>query len=180
MSLPPIPRPERTEGTVLAALLAVLLALMLVTQVLLPADRPALPDVPPAALRAGPTAIASVSADPVLAGRTIFQPVRLGGPDGAGEPAGPLGGATPAGIIRVRGAARLVLQTPGGGSVTLRPGQSWGGWRLTAIGRDEVRFARGAETVTLGLGADAQTSYPGFAPPGYNPRSFRPNQADEQ
>lgn len=181
MSLVPIPRPERAEGTVLAALLAVLLALMLVTQVLLPAERPALPDVPPAALRAGPTTIAAVSADPVLARRAIFQPVQTGGSrNGGAGPSAPMGGAVPAGIVRVRGAPRLVLQTPGGGSVTLRPGQSWRGWRLTAIGRDEVRFARGTETITLGLGAATQTSYPGFTPPGYDPRAYRPNQADEQ
>jgi hypothetical protein len=181
MSLPPIPRPERAEGTVLAALLSVLLGLMLVAQLVLPAERPALPDVPPAGLRGKAEPIAAVSADPVLARRSIFQPVRLAGGEGAGgAPAGPLGGASPAGIVRVRGAARLILQTPDGGSVTLRPGQSWQGWRLTAIGRDEVRFARGTETVTLGLGADNRNSYPGYAPPGYDPRSFRPNQADEQ
>ncbi|MEO0057732.1 MAG: hypothetical protein RIT17_1205 [Pseudomonadota bacterium] len=180
MSLPPIPRPERAEGTVLAALLAVLLGLMLVTQVLLPAERPDAPDVPPAGLRSAPVTIAAVNADPALARRSIFQPVRIAGADNAGVPAGPLDGATPAGIIRVRGAARLVLQTPGGGSVTLRPGQSWRGWQLAAIGRDTVRFARGAETITLGLGADTQTSYPGSAPRGYDPRAYRPNQADEQ
>ena len=76
----------------------------------------------------------------------------------------------------MRGAARLVLQTPGGGSVTLRPGQSWQGWRLLAIGSDEVRFARGGETVTLALGAATDS----YSYPGYDPRGYQPNQADEQ
>lgn len=176
-----IPRPERAEGTVLAALLAVLLALMLVAQFVLPQDRPAAPDVPPAGLRGGPVAIAAVSADPVLARRSIFQPVRIGSGAAASAAQGPLDGATPAGIVRVRGAARLVLQTPDGSSVTLRPGQSWQGWRLIAIGSDEVRFARGSETVTLGLGAPSDPySYPGYSAPAYDPRAYRPNQADEQ
>jgi len=41
-----IPRPERAEGTVLAALLAALLAVMLCAQLVLPRERPALADVP--------------------------------------------------------------------------------------------------------------------------------------
>lgn len=190
MSPPPIPRPERAEGTVLAALLAVLLAMMLIAQFVLPHDRPALPDMPQGAVRAESARIAAVSAEPVLARRSIFQPTRLGGSaDGAGLPSGPLDGAFPAGIVRVRGAARLVLQTPDGKSVTLRPGQSWKGWRLTRIGSDDVRFRRGGETVTLDLGAADSFSYPGYAPPAYDPRDYvpqgydgryRPNQADEQ
>jgi hypothetical protein len=181
-SLPPIPRPERADGTVLAALLAALLALLVAAQFLLPPDRPAPPEVPPAALRLGPVAFSAISADPVLSRRSIFQPTRLAGSgaNGSAMPSGPLDGATPAGIVRVRGAARLVLQTPGGRSVTLRPGQSWQGWRLTRIGNDEVRFVRGTETVTLGLGATDSYSYPGYAPPAYDARDDWPNQADEQ
>jgi hypothetical protein len=181
-SLPPIPRPERADGTVLAALLAALLALLVAAQFLLPAERPAPPEVPPAALRTGPVAIAAVSADPSLARRSIFQPTRLArnDEDGAAVPTGPLDGATPAGIVRIRGAARLILQTPDGGSVTLRRGQSWRGWRLTAIGNDNVRFVRGTETVTLDLGASDSNSYPGLAPPAYDRRGDWPNQADEQ
>lgn len=186
MSLLPIPRPERAEGTVLAALLTVLLAVMLVVQFVLPQDRPASPVVPPVASQAGPAQIAAVSADPALARRSIFRPTRLsgGGAGEAGSSLGPLGGAYPAGIVRVRGTARLVLQTPGGNSVTLRPGQSWQGWRLTRIGRDEVRFRRGGETITLGLGASDSFSYPGYGSRDFDPRGYnsgyQPNQADEQ
>lgn len=187
MSLHPIPRPERAEGTVLAALLTVLLAVLLVVQFVLPQDRPAAPPVPPVAGRTGPAQIAAISADPVLARRSIFQATQLSGgtsSDAAAVPQGPLGGAYPAGIVRVRGAARLVLQTPSGSSVTLRPGQSWQGWRLTAIGRDDVRFQRGRERITLALGAGSNYSDPGFNqqsfdPSGYDGR-FGPNQADEQ
>lgn len=181
-----IPRPERADGTVLAALLAVLLAVMLAAQLVLPQDRPVLPDVPPAALRGGPAQIAAVSADPVLGRRSIFQPTQLAnaGADAGGAAIGPLDGAVPAGIVRVRGAARLVLQTPDGKSVTLRPGQSWRGWRLARIGSEDVRFTRGAETVTLGLGAANTYSDPGYNPSAYDPRGYaggyRPNQADEQ
>jgi len=179
-----IPRPERAEGTVLAALLAALLVVMLIAQGLLPPDRPVVADLPPVILRAGDVAAAPVTADSVLARRSIFQPTRLAGADGGAGPAAPLDGAIPAGVIRVRGAARLVLQTPEGNSITLRTGQSWRGWRLVRIGSDEVRFARGSETVTLGLGADNSYSYPGYAPPAYDPRgvagAYRPNQADEQ
>jgi hypothetical protein len=184
MLQPRIPRPERAEGTVLAALLVALLSVMLIVQFMLPQERPAVPGVPPAALRAGPAQIGAVSADPVLARRSIFQATRLAGASAAGAPVGPLDGAIPAGIVRVRGAARLVLQTPDGKSVTLRPGQSWQGWRLLSIGRDDVRFRRGGENVTLGLGANDSFSYPEYAPIPYDPRGldngYRPNQADEQ
>jgi hypothetical protein len=186
MLQPRIPRPERAEGTVLAALLVALLTLLVVVQFVLPQERPAVPEVPPAALRAGPAQIGAVSADPVLARRSIFQATRIAGGNtaGVGAPVGPLDGAIPAGIVRVRGAARLVLQTPDGKSVTLRPGQSWQGWRLISIGRDDVRFRRGGESVTLGLGANDSFSYPEYAPIPYDPRGpdngYRPNQADEQ
>lgn len=180
-----IPRPERAEGTVLAALLAVLLALMLAAQMILPQERPAAPDVPPAGLRAGSPQFAAISPDPVLAERSIFQPTRIAAVNGQGGAAGgPLDGAYPAGVVRVRGAARLVLQTPDGKSVSLRPGQSWQGWRLIGIGREDVRFRRGGETVTLALGAPESFSYPANDPLAYQPRvyqnDFVPNQADEQ
>ncbi len=184
MSLLPIPRPERAEGTVLAALLTALLAVLLAVQFVLPQNRPTSPAVPPVAARGDPARIAAVSADPGLARRSIFQPTVLAKPAGAEAPTGPLGGAFPAGIVRVRGAARLVLQTPAGTSITLRPGQSWQGWRLTSIGRDEVRFRRGGETITLGLGAVNSFSDPGFDSSNFGPRGFDggfgPNQADEQ
>ncbi len=96
----------------------------------------------------------------------------------------PLDGAYPAGVVRVRGAARLVLQTPDGKSVSLRPGQSWQGWRLISIGADDVRFRRGGENVTLAFGAPDSFSYPVAGPQAYDPGGFddlyRPNQADEQ
>lgn len=183
--LPPrIPRPERAENTVLAALLTVLLAVMLVAQMLLPLDRPETPGVPPAAgLRRITTDLPRVSPDAVLARRSIFTPVTLAGAasENAAPPA-PLDGAVPAGIVRIRGAVRLVLQTPEGKAVTLRTGQSWRGWRLTAIGRDDARFRRGGETVTLALGVtDSFSDYDSSA---YDPRNFgggfRANQADEQ
>lgn len=177
-----IPRPERAEGTVLAALLALLLALLLAAQAILPQERPTPPDVPPAGLRAGTAQFAAVSADPVLERRSIFQPTRIAGASGAAT--GPLDGAYPAGIVRVRGAARLILQTPDGKSVTLRPGEAWQGWRLVSIGRDDVRFRRGGENVTLGLGAPQTYSYPANDPLAYDPRVYGsdivPNQADEQ
>ena len=176
-----IPRPERAEGTVLAALLALLLALMLLAQLVLPVERPQPPAVPPAGLGAPPVGIAAVSADPALARRVIFRPTRIAAAQGTGTPVGPLDGASPAGVVRVRGAARLILQTPDGGTVTLRPGQSWQGWRLIAIGTDSVRFTRGGESVTLGFGVQSTGSYPGYTPPRfYDPGGYRPNQADEQ
>ncbi len=172
-----IPRPERAEGTVLAALLAALLALMLVAQFVLPTDRPDPPAVPPAGLGAAPVSPSAASADPVLSRRSIFRPTRLAASSAAGAAVGPLDGASPAGVVRVRGAARLILQTPDGNAVTLRPGQSWQGWRLIAIGTDSVRFARGGETVTLDIGAPAAA---GISYPSYDPRADRPYQADEQ
>ncbi len=177
-----IPRPERAEGTVLAALLALLLALMLAAQFVLPVERPAAPAVPPVAVRAPAVTASAATADPALARRSIFQPTRLAGSAETGAAAGPLDGASPVGVIKVRGAARLILQTPDGKTVTLRPGQSWQGWRLAAIGTDDVRFERGAERVTLAVGAAASSNYPGYAPPGSysDPRDTWANQADEQ
>jgi hypothetical protein len=179
-----IPRPERAEGTVLAALLALLLVLLLAVQAILPVERPAAPDVPPAGLRAGSAEFAVVNPDPVLARRSIFQPTRTTRASGQGGAAGGLDGAYPAGVVQVRGSARLILQTPDGNSVTLRPGQSWQGWRLVGIGRDDARFRRGGETVTLAFGAPDSFSYPGGALQGYDPGGYddlyRPNQAEEQ
>jgi hypothetical protein len=172
-----IPRPERAEGTVLAALLALLLALMVAAQFVLPADRPEPPAVPAAGLGTAPVALAAASADPALSRRSIFRPTRLAASSAPGAPAGPLDGASPAGVVKVRGAARLILQTPDGGTVTLRPGQSWQGWRLIAIGTDSVRFSRGGESVTLDIGAPVSSS---FSYPSYDPRADRPYQADEQ
>jgi hypothetical protein len=174
-----IPRPERAEGTVLAALLAVLLALMLMAQFVLPAERPDPPAVPPAGLGAAPVSLSAATADPALSRRSIFRPTRLAASSAPGAPIGPLDGASPVGVVKVRGAARLILQTPGGTAVTLRPGQSWQGWRLVAIGTDSVRFARGSESVTLDIGAAVSNSYSGTYP-SYDPRADRPYQADEQ
>lgn len=177
-----IPRPERAEGTVLAALLALLLALMLAVQIVLPVERPDAPAVPPIPAHVTPVALAAASADPAVSRRSIFRPTRLAASGPPGVPAGPLDGASPVGVIKVRGAARLILQTPDGKSVTLRPGQSWQGWRLVAIGSDDVRFERGGERVTLAVGAAAESSnYPGYLPPGaFDPRDTYANQADEQ
>ena len=176
-----IPRPERAEGTVLAALLALLLALMLAAQFVAPAERPEPPVVPPAGHGAAPVAIAAVSADPAIGQRALFRPTRLAAASAANAPTGPLDGASPVGVIKVRGAARLILQTPDGKTVTLRPGQSWQGWRLIAIGTDDVRFVRGGERVTLAVGAAGSNDYPGYLPPGaYDPRDKYANQADEQ
>lgn len=184
MSPPRIPRPERAENTVLAALLAVLLAVMLAAQVVLPLDRPEVPGVPPAAgLRRVTADVPRISPDAVLARRSIFTPVALVGASGDNAaPRAPLDGAVPAGTVRIRGAVRLVLQTPEGKAVTLRPGQSFRGWRLTAIGREEASFRRAGESVTLAFGA--ATSFFQDDPYAYDPRDFgggfRANQADEQ
>ncbi len=179
-----IPRPERAENTVLAALLSLLLAVMLVAQMLLPPSRPELPGVPPAAgLRRVTAEVPRVSPDAVLARRSIFTSVTLAGAaTNNGAAPAPLDGAVPAGTVRVRGAVRLVLQTPQGKAVTLRPGQSWRGWQLTAIGREEASFRRAGESVTLAFGL--ANDFSGYDLYPYGPRDdesgFRANQADEQ
>jgi len=150
---------------------------MVAAQFVLPAERPEPPAVPPARLGAAPVSLAVTRADPALSRRSIFRPTRLAASGAPGAAAGPLDGASPVGVVRVRGAARLILQTPDGSALTLRPGQAWQGWRLVAIGTDSVRFTRGSESVTLALGAPASSnSYPGF----YDPRADRPYQAGEQ
>lgn len=171
----------------LPALLAVLLVLLMAAQFLLPPDHPDGLDLPPAAATsavvrpAGETTI-----DPILTRRSIFQPTRQASSSivGANGQAAPLDGAVPAGTVRVRGAARLILQAADGRTVTLRPGQSYRGWRLIGFGSDSARFRRGGETITLGLGSASGSSYPTYGPPSFNSQGYdggySANQADER
>lgn len=175
----------------LPALLAVLLVVLLTFQFVLPPEAPSVPDLPPS--RGGKLAQLSDAADtgrdPILAERSIFTPVGITATPGEGAradaPPLPLDGAVPVGIVRVRGAARLLLQSPEGRSVTLRPGQSYRGWRLTGIGQDNAQFRRGGETIRLEVGAAAGFAFPpAYTPPNFSGEDdnapFRFNQADEQ
>lgn len=175
----------------LPALLVVLLAVLLAYQAVLPREVPVPLDLPPARVTRLADLPAPASARySILDQRSIFAPLAAAAGADAGEGAAnappplPLDGAVVAGIVRVRGAARLVLQSPEGRSITLRPGQSYRGWRLLGIASDSGRFRRGGETIRLEIGAEAGFDSSAYSPPNFGQESrggtYRPYQADEQ
>lgn len=152
----PIPRPRRTEQTVLPAALVVLLGVLLIVQLALP-SRTELPDVVVAKpFRLPPLHVAPLLADPQITARPIFTPSRReDGSAVAGDKNAPLEGARAVGAISVRGAARAFLQVADGKIVPLGLGGSYHGWRLVRISGGQLLFVRGPESISLPISASA-------------------------
>jgi hypothetical protein len=142
---------------VLAAVLALALAFqLLVTRA---PDVPASGIVPNVAVPA-PVVSGPVFIPTILQQRPMFTPGNLAraAPGGAGPAPLPLGGAVATGTVSISGHAVVVMQSPDGSIVRLRPGSRYKGWTLTAIAPTGAKFRRGTESMTLGYGAAAQAA----------------------
>ncbi len=144
----------------LPAALALVLLAALVLQLALPSQE----ELPPPAIagggvRATPPRISGGYAPDILTAAPIFAPNRTAtaSADGAGAPAGILGGARVAGSVSVGGRAYAVIQYPGGKIARLPVGGRLAGWRLAALSPEGARFARNAERVDLPFGALSPT-----------------------
>lgn len=128
------------------------LQLALTQPIELPAPAPA------PARRLAPLSLPTLRADRVIVDRALFSPSRRDDPSVAGgDPSNPdalplLGGARAAGVAGVRGALRVVMQSPSGAIRSLRLGQLYEGWRLIAVDSRRVIFQRAGQRVVLAIG----------------------------
>ena len=136
----PLPLPNRADGSVLPAILAVVLAALVAAQFMIGdvAEQPLVPGrtiVP----KIGEQGVTVSVADPVIIRNALFAPAR-----GAGISAGtgPLDGAVFAGVIKGRGFARAVLQEASGEAVSVPVNGSFHGWRLIALNNENATFVR--------------------------------------
>lgn len=165
-------RPDKANGALLPAGLALVLLAGAVLQLTLPqgAAVPPMLGVSRAPDRRLP-AIAEVTA-PDLAGRpSLFSPLRVIGAriaelDAASpgaalpKPVGPLGGTFVLGAARVGRAQVLLLREEGGRVLRLGPGGSHQGWQLLRIEADGARFRKNGKITRIAFGASAQAGDP--------------------
>lgn len=158
-------RPDRDNGAVLPAGLALLLLAGAALQLALPQSAA----VPPAlgASRAPDRRLPMVAqiAAPDLAGRpSLFSPLRLGGaqvgPPDAGspdavtaKPVGPLGGTFVLGAMQVGRAQALLLREESGRVLRMAPGGRYRGWHLLRIEADGAQFRKDGRITRIGFGA---------------------------
>jgi hypothetical protein len=136
----PLPLPNRADGSVLPAILAVVLAVLILAQFMIVdvAEQPAVAGRNIVAKTAEQRVSISV-ADPVILRNALFAPARgAGGSVGAG----PLDGAVFAGVVRGRGFARAVLQQASGDAVSVPVNGSYHGWKLVALNNENATFVR--------------------------------------
>lgn len=153
------------EAAPLPALLTLLLGLMLIVQLALPieAELPAIDAGRPRVTALGRIDMAPVGIYPAISARNIFGLRASAGPS-HGEAASVE--ITLLGTASARGAAVGVFGG-GEGTVTLRPGQRLGPWRIVAIGRGAAIVAGPEGRQTLRVGQSTSTT-PG-APAGAEP-----------
>ena len=147
--------PNRDNATLFPALLALLLVLMAALQWALPAEV-VLPDAAGRAVapQMAERSIMRTFPDDVILRRALFAPGR-GVTGKSAEDSGPLDGATPVGIVRGKGFARVILQQADGSAVTLSLGSAYHGWALTRISQDSAIYKRNGKTLMLPLGSRA-------------------------
>ena len=136
----PLPLPNRADRSILPAILVVVLGALVAAQFMFvePVDQPITPGrfVVPAV---GQQDVSQSSADPIILGRAIFAPGRGAGVSASTEP---LYGARFAGITKVRGFARAVLQAADGGAVSIPLGGRYRGWKLTRLNENYATFVK--------------------------------------
>ncbi len=142
----PLPLPNRADRSILPALLALILAALIVAQIMMPplteldivAGRTKVPAI-------NQQSVAITGADPVILNRPIFTPSRGASANGSGNSDAsnaPMAGAIFAGIVRVRGYSRAVMQRADGDAVSVSVGASFFGWRLISMNDDAATFMR--------------------------------------
>ncbi len=160
-------RPDRANGAVLPAGLALVLLAGAALQLGLPQGAA----VPPAlgVSRAPDRRLPMMAqiAVPDLSGRpSLFSPLRLGGAQAsqvnagnlgaaAPKPVGPLGGTFVLGAMQVGRAQALLLREENGHVLRLTPGGNYRGWHLLRIEADGARFRMGGRIMRIGFGAGA-------------------------
>lgn len=137
------------EAGPLPAALAGLLLVALLLQAALPieAELPPIEAGRPAPSRRGEVYRIPIPDRPAILARDMFAPSRDGGAASGGE-------VRLLGLARSGSASAAILSGPGG-AVTLRPGQSVGGFRLVGIGRDSVVLdgTGGRKVLRIGQGS---------------------------
>lgn len=160
-------RPDKANGALLPAALALALLAGAVLQLTLPQGAA----VPPGfgALRMPNRQLPAVGevAAPDLAGRpSLFSPLRVIGAqvaelDAASpgavapKPIGPLDGAFVLGAARIGRAQALLLREADGRVLRLMPGGSYRGWQLLRIEADGVRMRKDGKITRLAFGESA-------------------------
>lgn len=147
-ALPPLDKTAR-----LPLALSALLAAAIVMQVVV-VDDTELPPPGPVG-RADASGRAAVNPERATGGaailaRSMFAPA--GGPS-AGGGAGPLGGMTIAGSIRIGRSTFVMVQGRGDRTSSVPVGGRIGEWRLRAVRANEALLERGEEKVTVPFGA---------------------------
>lgn len=147
--------PRRADGTVLPSVLASLLAVTLAIQ-FVAADRA--PELPPM-LAVGANrvdldvpAFAAVSAAPILFARPLFAP-RQSLIAGSSSQTLPLGGASVAGTVAIRGRTFAVVRRANGTVSNIAIGSAVGGWRLIALRPEGAVFVKNNVRHQIAYGA---------------------------
>ena len=158
-------RPDRADGAVLPALLALVLLAGVAVQVALPqgaAVPPGLGGARAADWRL--PAIREVGSPDLAARHSLFSPLRvvgarvaaqdarMGGTRIAPKPVGPLDGTFVLGSAGLAGARALLLRETSGRVLRLRPGGTYRGWRLQQIGPDAALLRKGGRTKRVAYG----------------------------
>lgn len=161
-------RPDRENGAVLPALLSLALLASVAVQLALPQGVL----VPPGfgAMHAPDRRLPAIGevGTPDLTGRpSLFSPLRvvgaklaeqdaaLTGSAVAPQPVGPLDGAFVLGSTKIGGARAVLLRTPGGRVLRLRPGGNYQGWQLLKIETDAALLRKGGKTTRIAYGTTA-------------------------
>lgn len=156
--------PRSVDGTLLPAALSALLVAAGLLQ-LLWTGAPELPDE--GVGRVMPASEAALSlpraiAPPVIMGRPLFSPTRTAGTQSVATGGdGPLGGASPVGMMSRGRAARLFLKLPDGSIQRLPVGGIYQGWRLVALTEDGAMFVQGQEKIKINYGSSATVTRTG-------------------
>lgn len=158
-------RPDRANGALLPAGLALVLLAGAALQLALPHGAA----VPPAlgVTRMPDRRLPAITdiAGPDLTGRpSLFSPLRVAGagPSDTGgrsvvgaSSVGPLDGAFVLGALRVGAAQALLLREEGGHVLRMAPGGTYRGWRLLRIEANGARFRKDGRIMRIGFGASA-------------------------
>lgn len=151
----PLSFPRRAEGTVLPSVLASALAIALAIQ-FISVDRE--PDLPPVlAVGAGRAdfampAVPPVNAASVIFDRPLFAP-RQSLVASSGGQVLPLGGASVAGTVTIRGRAFAVVRRANGTVSNIAIGGVVGGWRLIALRPEGAVFVKNKVRRQIAYGA---------------------------
>ncbi|WP_293880050.1 hypothetical protein [Sphingomonas sp.] len=159
--------PNRTDETLLPAILAGLLVAAIITQLLWASDAQDLPPVLPvgaAHANFGAPAVAPVGLPGVILARPIFAPRKSALAGAGGGPPPILGGATVAGAMSVHGRSYAVVRRADRTTSNVGIGGVVGGWRLVALGDASAIFVRGRDRRTIAFGAQGAPPNPDAAP----------------